>query len=227
MKNLFLFFLSFAIFTQVFAQKKDQNPEERAERQAKHFKKQFDLTDEQVAKVKEANLVRMNKVNALRGQKGKKTDMKAAITEFDTSLKGILTAEQLKKYEARKDEAPARHAENRTKRLEKELGLTEEQVPQVHDALEKRAEKLMELQNSTEDKKGKKKQIIDEFEADMKTALQPNQFGKYQSMRAKNKGKAKEAKNKGKGKGQGKGQGKGKGNQPTQDDDDEEVDGLE
>ena len=221
MKNLFLFFLSFALFTQVFAQKKEQTPDERAEKQAKHFKKQFDLTDEQVAKVKEANLVRMNKIKALRGQKGKKNDIKAAITEFDASLKGILTAEQLKKYETRKDEAPARHAENRTQKLEKELGLTEDQVPQVHDALEKRAENLMELKNSTEDKKGKKKQIIDEFEADMKAALKPDQFGKYQAMRAKNKGKGKD-----KAKGRDKGKGKGKDKKADKDDDDE-TDGLE
>ncbi len=211
MKNLFLFILGFALFTQAFAQKKEQSPEERAEKQAKHFKKQFELTDEQVAKVKEANLVRINKINALRGQKGKRNDLKAAITEYETSLKGILTAEQLKKYETKKEEAPARHAENRTKRLEKELTLTEDQVPQVHEALETRAEKLMELQASTEDKKGKKKQIIDEFEADMKTALKPDQFAKYQAMRTKNKGK--------------KGKGKQKGKEKESDD--EETDGLD
>ncbi len=212
MKNFFLFILSFALFTQVFAQKKEQTPDERAEKQAKHFKKQFELTDEQATKVKEANLVRINKINTLRGQKGKKNDIKAAIAEFDASLKGILTADQLKKYEAKKDEIPARHAENRSKKLEKELGLTEEQVPQVHDALEKRAEKLIDLRNSTEDKKGKKKQIIDEFEADMKAVLKADQFGKYQAMRAKNKGK---------------GKGKGKGKDKNKESDEDETDGLE
>ena len=77
-------------------------PEQRAERMSQQIGKQLGLDAATIAKVKEAALVRAQKIDAIQtgtdSNKAKNTALQANATDFKTALKGILTAGQFAKY---------------------------------------------------------------------------------------------------------------------------------
>lgn len=92
------------------ATKKSITPEEQAENQTKHAAKQLSLTEEQKKQYYGFALERINTVHAsrekIRATEDKEEKKKlhgessAALTKFDNNVKGILTPEQLTKWEA-------------------------------------------------------------------------------------------------------------------------------
>ncbi|AWM34891.1 DUF4890 domain-containing protein [Hymenobacter nivis] len=77
-------------------------PEQRAERMSQQIGKQLGLDAATITRVKEAALVRAQKIDAIQtgtdSNKTKNTALQANATDFKTALKGILTAGQFAKY---------------------------------------------------------------------------------------------------------------------------------
>lgn len=99
--------LSFASNAQE-AERETMSPEERASKLTTWMKNNLQLTDEQEKSVQEINLKYAGKTEELRnsseskGQKFKK--LKSYNDDKDKELKGLLTAEQFKTYQAKKEE---------------------------------------------------------------------------------------------------------------------------
>ena len=77
-------------------------PEQRAERMSQQISKQLGLDAATTAKVKEAALVRAQKIDAIQtgsdSNKAKNTALQANAADFKVALKSILTPEQFAKY---------------------------------------------------------------------------------------------------------------------------------
>lgn len=77
-------------------------PEQRAERLSQQIGKQLGLDAATTAKVKEAALVRAQKIDAIQtgtdSNKAKNTALQANAADFKAALKSILTPEQFAKY---------------------------------------------------------------------------------------------------------------------------------
>lgn len=77
-------------------------PEQRAERMSQQISKQLGLDAATTAKVKEAALVRAQKIDAIQtgpnSNKAKNTALQANAADFKAALKSILTPEQFAKY---------------------------------------------------------------------------------------------------------------------------------
>jgi hypothetical protein len=108
MRKLFL-----AVFlvcsTLLFAQqKKNATPEQRAEKITGWMKTNLKLTDEQLAKVQDLNMEYAKKNEEVKNKTTNREDRHREIKknqdEKDAKLKTILTTEQFKTYEAKKDE---------------------------------------------------------------------------------------------------------------------------
>ena len=91
-----------AVKTKMATAYKAAAPEQRAERMSQQIGKQLGLDAATIAKVKEAALVRAQKIDAIQtgtdSNKTKNTALQANATDFKTALKGILTAGQFAKY---------------------------------------------------------------------------------------------------------------------------------
>jgi protein CpxP len=124
-------------------QAKKLTPEERAAKHTEKMKTELTLTDDQISKVKAITLTRAQKIDEVRAKyaaaKDKanfKTERKAAFQAWETDLKGILTPEQLSKYEAKKAEKKKKleerrkNAEKKTKEVKTE---TEDSVEDLED----------------------------------------------------------------------------------------------
>lgn len=107
-------------------QAKDISPEEQAERQTKRATADLGLTTDQQTKFKAFALERINTMRPIR-EKIRTTEDKAerkklhdeskqVAEKFDANVKSILTAEQLPKWENRKDEALEKRKVNREMR---------------------------------------------------------------------------------------------------------------
>ncbi|WP_291720176.1 hypothetical protein [Bernardetia sp.] len=126
--------LSFIFFlvgtTTTFAQRggkrnNDATPTEKAEKRSQKWKTEFNLNDTQTAQVKTALEKRITATDALKGQERseeKRTQMKAISTEFDSTVKGILTTDQYAAYQAKKEEKKAKMKERKGKRGTREQG---------------------------------------------------------------------------------------------------------
>lgn len=89
------------------APKTQKTPEELANKRADKLKTELALSDDQRAKVYAAVLDRITKVRAIRAKypnnkKGAQKEIKPINEAFQTTLKGILTPEQITKWEALK-----------------------------------------------------------------------------------------------------------------------------
>lgn len=171
-----------------FAQEAD---EKEATSRLDILKKELSLTDEQAGKVKEAIKKRRVAVK----EANRKAKQEAQET-FDGDMKTILNAEQLKKFEERKEDmsTPQGRAERLTNRLEKQLTLNEEQAKKTEAAALTRFTKLAEIEKGKENKDARKA-VNQAFDAEMKTILTAEQFTKFEA------GKKEHGKGKGKGKG--------------------------
>jgi periplasmic protein CpxP/Spy len=102
--------------TEMDASRKQQakkSPEERAAFMTEKMTRELNLTSAQSAKVKEAALRKNTQMRAVKEKHGEnreamKADMKTVRTTWQNDLKGILTAEQMTKYQAMKAERKGR-----------------------------------------------------------------------------------------------------------------------
>lgn len=107
-------------------------PEEQAQKQTDRATREFGLTTDQQSKFKAFALERINTVQPIREKMKTTTDkaerqkmhgeMKAANDKFDQNVKGILTAEQLPKWEARKEQHMEKRKEHMEQRRENQEG---------------------------------------------------------------------------------------------------------
>jgi len=86
-------------------------PEQRAERLSQQLSKQLGLDATTTARVKDAALLRAQKIDAIQtgsdNNKAKNTALQANAQEFKASLKAILTPEQFAKYSTHGGGKPA------------------------------------------------------------------------------------------------------------------------
>lgn len=97
---------------------KDATPTEKAEKKAQKWKTEFSLNDTQTAQLKTALLTRITATDAIKNEgksPEKRGQRKEIMTEFDTQVKSILTAEQYTAYEKKKEEKKDKMKGNRGK----------------------------------------------------------------------------------------------------------------
>jgi len=104
-----LFMLSLNVYAQDHQHKAmNATPEERANKLTDWMKKNLQLNDNQVSQVQALNLKYAQQNESLKGgtdtKEQKMKTMKANETARDSELKGILTADQYKKWQAKKSE---------------------------------------------------------------------------------------------------------------------------
>lgn len=86
-----------------------KTPEQRAEMQAQKMGKEYNLTDDQIMKLKEVNLAKARQMETLRSQ-GKEnreamgSQMKEIKNNYDNQVKGILTPDQYAKFDKERAE---------------------------------------------------------------------------------------------------------------------------
>jgi len=103
-----LFMFSLSLYAQHEHKTMNATPEERANKLTDWMKKNLQLNDKQVSQVQAINLKYAHQNESLKGgtdtkQKKMKT-MKSNEQARDTELKGVLTADQYKKWQAKKQE---------------------------------------------------------------------------------------------------------------------------
>lgn len=120
MKKVMLFALAFLAIAQfAFAQRgggegrRGGSPEEMANRQTARMAEELDLSEAQVEKIKELNLLYAKKMRELRAnagddRTGMREKMGALFQEKETELKKYLTTEQFEKYKKLEAERRAR-----------------------------------------------------------------------------------------------------------------------
>ncbi|PIY10969.1 MAG: hypothetical protein COZ18_05025 [Flexibacter sp. CG_4_10_14_3_um_filter_32_15] len=97
---------------------KNATPAEKAERKSQKWKTEFSLNDTQTAQLKTALLTRITATDAIKNEgksPEKRAKRKAIMTEFDTQIKRIFTAEQYAAYQKKKEEKKEKMKENRGK----------------------------------------------------------------------------------------------------------------
>lgn len=118
MKYLFLSLLAGLLMVNARANdtaRLKKTPEQKAAVQADKMKAELALTDAQRNQVYEACLKRIQDADAIKAKssnvsdkKGRKSDLKAVQSAFDTRMKEILTADQYTKWCKKKEEHKAR-----------------------------------------------------------------------------------------------------------------------
>jgi Spy/CpxP family protein refolding chaperone len=195
MKKLLFFLLLLASANFVNAQDDTKEADSRLD----VIKKELSLSDEQASKIKEA--MKKRRIAVKDAQEINRKTRREAHEQFDNDMKTILTPDQLKKYEERKDDmsTPQGRAERLVNRLDKQLELNDEQAKKVETAALTRFTKLSEIEKG-KGSKDARETINAAFDTELKTILSPEQFAKYQ----------KGGKGGHNGHGGGKGKGKGK-----------------
>jgi Spy/CpxP family protein refolding chaperone len=201
MKNFVITLLFALCATVAFAQGEEREANERV----KVISEELSLTDEQKTKVMEA--MKKRRIAVKEAQEMNRKARREAHEAFDEDMKSILTAEQLKKFEERKEDmsTPQGRAERLVGRMDKHVDLTDEQAKKVEAAALTRFTKLSELEKGKENKAARDA-VNAAFDAELKTILTAEQLKKYENMKP---GHGKGG-NHGKG-GGGKGKGGGRG----------------
>lgn len=111
-----------ALSTVSFAQKQERGDKEK---QVQKLKTELQLSDEQTAKVQAATQKRIAQMGTLKDgakeeRKENRDKMKAAMDEYDTEMKAILTPEQYAKFDGLRDDKKEKRKEKaKEKRKEK------------------------------------------------------------------------------------------------------------
>ena len=172
-----------------FAQDGDDKIVGRATAKAESMKAQFSLTDDQYKSVYDLFVSTMQKENALWTSGKSRMEMEAAKDQihqdFVSGVKTIFTADQFTKFDAPETESSIEEgAKWRALKMQKALNLTEEQRKSVYDLIVSSTQKQNALKTSAKDKNELYEGIIkldDEFYAQVKTILTPEQMEKFNS----------------------------------------------
>lgn len=170
-----------------FAQDGDDKVIGKATEKAESMKARFSLTDEQYNSLYDLFVSTIQKENALWVSGKSRLEMEAAKDQihqdFVAGIKTIFTADQLAKFDAPETEAGMEEgAKWRAIKMQKNLGLSEEQRKSVYDLIVSTTQQQSALKTSAKDKtalyEGRIK-LDDEYYAAIKTILTPEQFAKF------------------------------------------------
>jgi periplasmic protein CpxP/Spy len=203
-----LFFsLTVLLSNPVSAQREGRGKQhQHGEHQIENLKTELNLSEEQMKTVREAAQVRNQKMKAAREKKQEnneevRNEMKQARSEFQDKVNSVLTPEQKAKWEEMKKEhkSPEERAKKRSQKYKTDLGLDEAQTQKMEAALVQKYAARQAAQEA--DDKAAMKKAKQDYDAQVKQILSPEQYKKYEEMKEEKK----------QGKGQGKGHQKGKG----------------
>ena len=173
----------------VFAQDGDDKVVGRATEKAESMKAQFSLTDAQYKSLYDLFVSTIQKENALWTSGKSRLEMEAAKdqihSDFVAGVKTIFTAEQYAKFDAPQTEDGMKEgAKWRAIKMQKKLGLSEEQRASLYDLIVSTTQQQNALKTSAKDKtalyEGRIK-LDDEYYAKVKTILTEEQFAKFNS----------------------------------------------
>lgn len=172
-----------------FAQDGDDKVVGRATEKAESMKAQFSLTDAQYKSLYDLFVSTIQKENALWTSGKSRIEMEEAKdaihSDFVSGVKTIFTAEQYAKFDAPQTEDGMKEgAKWRAIKMQKKLGLSEEQRASLYDLIVSTTQQQNELKTSAKDKtalyEGRIK-LDDEYYAKVKTILTEEQFAKFNS----------------------------------------------
>ena len=172
-----------------FAQDGDDKVVGRATEKAESMKAQFSLTDAQYKSLYDLFVSTIQKENALWVSGKSRLEMEEAKdvihSDFVSGVKTIFTAEQYAKFDAPQTEDGMKEgAKWRAIKMQKKLGLSEEQRASLYDLIVSTTQQQNELKTSAKDKtalyEGRIK-LDDEYYAKVKTILTEEQFAKFNS----------------------------------------------
>ncbi len=172
-----------------FAQDGDDKVVGRATEKAESMKAQFSLTDAQYKTLYDLFVSTIQKENALWTSGKSRIEMEEAKdaihSDFVSGVKTIFTAEQYAKFDAPQTEDGMKEgAKWRAIKMQKKLGLSEEQRASLYDLIVSTTQQQNELKTSAKDKtalyEGRIK-LDDEYYAKVKTILTEEQFAKFNS----------------------------------------------
>lgn len=170
-----------------FAQDGDDKVVGKATEKAESMKARFNLTEAQYNSLYDLFVSTIQKENALWASGKSRMEMEAAKdqihSDFVSNIKTIFTADQLAQFDAPETEDGMKEgAKWRAIKMQKKLGLSEEQRASLYDLIVSTTQQQNELKISAKDKtalyEGRIK-LDDEFYAGIKTILTPEQFGKF------------------------------------------------
>ncbi len=172
-----------------FAQDGDDKVVGRATEKAESMKAQFSLTDAQYKSLYDLFVSTIQKENALWVSGKSRLEMEEAKdvihSDFVSGVKTIFTAEQYAKFDAPQTEDGMKEgAKWRAIKMQKKLGLSEEQRASLYDLIVSTTQQQNALKTSAKDKtalyEGRIK-LDDEYYAKVKTILTEEQFAKFNS----------------------------------------------
>ncbi len=172
-----------------FAQDGDDKVVGRATEKAESMKAQFSLTDAQYKSLYDLFVSTIQKENALWTSGKSRIEMEEAKdaihSDFVSGVKTIFTAEQYAKFDAPQTEDGMKEgAKWRAIKMQKKLGLSEEQRASLYDLIVSTTQQQNALKTSAKDKtalyEGRIK-LDDEYYAKVKTILTEEQFAKFNS----------------------------------------------
>ncbi|MGF1532577.1 MAG: hypothetical protein ACFCUI_02660 [Bernardetiaceae bacterium] len=174
------------------------NPKMRAEKQSQRLAKELNMSAEQAKTVQAALETRMTKAAAATT----KEEKKAAQQEFKATLKGTLSDEQWQKHQQLMEERKAQREQNKAEReaFKESLALTPEQEEQLDEAQAQRREQMQALKAEADKNQAQRKAIREDYEANLREILTPEQWEKWKANQADKKEKVKKE-NPGRGKG--------------------------
>lgn len=207
LKSTAFVLLAFFAMNTLSAQGGKQNftAEQHAERQTERMTKELSLTDTQIKQVATLNLKYAKEKEIFKNAADENTDKKTAMKQMrdrqNAELKGILSAEQLEKYQTMRakkngrkkgakgnkvsnhgpdnNKSPEQRAEMQTNRLTKELSLNDTQAARIN-AIHWDFEKKMQAAKEAE--KGNKadlRTLRTERDAAVRAMLTPEQSAKF------------------------------------------------
>ncbi len=172
-----------------FAQDGDDKVVGRATEKAESMKAQFSLTDAQYKSLYDLFVSTIQKENALWVSGKSRLEMEEAKdvihSDFVAGVKTFFTAEQYAKFDSPQTEDGMKEgAKWRAIKMQKKLGLSEEQRASLYDLIVSTTQQQNELKTSAKDKtalyEGRIK-LDDEYYAKVKTILTEEQFAKFNS----------------------------------------------
>ena len=192
-KNGMLVMFMMVISTMVFAQHHGGKEKGQHDTGA-YLKKVLSLSDDQVKKIDAINTDFSARFKKLRSdstvnREAARADMKKLKDERTAQMKGVLSADQFKKWTALKE----KHGDGKrgkgmdADRMKKELALNDDQSSKVDAINKKYADRYKSLKGDSTNRESSRaeiKKIREEKNAELKTVLTPEQYSKLEALRS-------------------------------------------
>jgi hypothetical protein len=202
MKKSMIFFGLMMATTLMFAQRK-ADPAERAALQAENMKSELGLDDVQFSAVRAVLEEYSEKITFVRRDSALSEEIKHERVaklhhERQAALKKVLTQDQYEKLPTSRSDQATKHRlrmtkyhEHHSRRMEKELSLTEEQAEKLKAINKEFGQKFRALRSDStmaeEDKKTMAKQVRKEYRSKMTSIMTEEQLKKWEILKAERK----------------------------------------